>query len=263
MRPVYLTRLQFSPQDHGGILIGIEVHTQAEYDVHCNPFSNRIYPNGRLTFTVMNEHTPASTGAEPTSFLPIPTSMESFPPSIDASEQMVLPTPPSHVFRHLHSQRISEYRSSVSMDVDSESESQIAPPKQCCNINSSKREVQDLLDTFLRDFRRTIVSAGFNSGQSFFDPLDTPTMKHEKPVSRGGSPLPPLNLDASLHIPGSYMQASKLNDAKGEGDKAVPQLEPSQTLHPGIWCDFCGKQIKGLRFNCQECPEYDLVRAHC
>lgn len=29
-------------------------------------------------------------------------------------------------------------------------------------------------------------------------------------------------------------------------------------LHPNIWCDRCGQHIRGLRYKCNQCPDYDL-----
>ncbi|XP_071566412.1 sequestosome-1 isoform X2 [Temnothorax nylanderi] len=31
-----------------------------------------------------------------------------------------------------------------------------------------------------------------------------------------------------------------------------------ETLHPGVVCDVCDKNIRGFRFKCMQCPDYDL-----
>jgi len=253
-------------------MIGMEAHSAAQYDVHCRSFSGRIFNSGRLTFTIhlTPEAQPLQQSEQLVTAVPelpplvypsgsVPYSSQPLPNSAAAAFLPFMPSlpppppPPPQAMRHLHSQRISEYRSSVAMDVDAE---QPGPLTECCSNARTKKEMQEIMDDFLRNFRRVMSSSGFTAGQSFFDPLDTPT--------RPASPLPPLSLDASLHIPGSFMepcpQSSPAETTDQEKNQVPPRLDPTMTLHPGIWCDHCGKQIKGLRFNCQECPEYDLVR---
>ncbi|GJJ13207.1 hypothetical protein Clacol_007458 [Clathrus columnatus] len=131
----------------------------------------------------------------------------------------------------------------------------------CCGVAEGKREIKGMMDDFLRNLHR-IIGNTFVDENSFFEPFDN-FRRNEIP-----SPLPPLSLDASLHIPGTFMRPrpetpSMVEDELNiEKNQSPPHLEPYQTLHPGIWCDFCGKQIKGLRFKCQECPHYDLC-ANC
>ncbi|KIJ54281.1 hypothetical protein M422DRAFT_25208 [Sphaerobolus stellatus SS14] len=270
---IYLQKLIFSPVNStGAIMIATEARSVEQYNVHCVTYRDRIYHNGRLSFTIVHDTTGNSQPVEsnPSQLSSQGPSTMGFPlgfvPNFNqaagnASIYSTLPLPPPPppplpppAIRHPLPQRISEYRSSVSMDVDTEEPTATASSKD----TQTKKEMQDMMDEFLRNFRRVMSSSGFAAGQSFFDPLDTPT--------RAPSPLPPLSLDTSLHIPGSFLHRRPVTPTRDKVDEeksqAPHQLEPSQTLHPGIWCDFCGKAIRGLRFNCQECPEYDLC-ANC
>lgn len=136
-----------------------------------------------------------------------------------------------------------------------------AKPTPCCSIVEGKKEIKGMIDDFLQNLQ-VVLGNTFGDENSFFEPFDTPRRNEPPPAP---SPLPPLSLDASLHIPGTFMRPRPdtpsviEDDLNVEKNQCPPRLEPYQTLHPGIWCDFCGKQIKGLRFKCQECPHYDLV----
>ena len=36
------------------------------------------------------------------------------------------------------------------------------------------------------------------------------------------------------------------------------QREQLEGIHPNIWCDKCGEHVRGLRYKCNQCPDYDL-----
>ncbi|KAF8492705.1 hypothetical protein JB92DRAFT_3001742 [Gautieria morchelliformis] len=315
----YLSKLLFSPQECTRILIGMEAHSAAEYDMHCKAFKGRIYPDGRLMFSVFDEtphKIPASRSAEPGSFIhpisPVPPTpffapppplfappppLFAPPPPLFAPPPPPPPPPPLHLppppplplpppppplprqpqaveigtppaFMHNRTFRPFNIRGSQSqpMDIDSEAsarEGTSAMDTECCNIAQGKKEVKAMTDDFLREFTR-IMGTTFGEDRSFFDPLDTPCIA----TPRGPSPLPAIDIDGSLHISSSFIQPrphspyAMEHDGDVEKSQTPPQLEPLQTLHPGIWCDFCGKQIRGLRFKCQECAYYDLC-ANC
>lgn len=39
---------------------------------------------------------------------------------------------------------------------------------------------------------------------------------------------------------------------------AIDMSKIEKILHPGVVCDVCDKDIRGFRFKCMECPDYDL-----
>ncbi|XP_032670172.1 sequestosome-1 isoform X2 [Odontomachus brunneus] len=45
-----------------------------------------------------------------------------------------------------------------------------------------------------------------------------------------------------------------LQSEKGE----IPHLRSDRELHPGVVCDVCENSIRGMRFKCMQCPDYDL-----
>lgn len=38
----------------------------------------------------------------------------------------------------------------------------------------------------------------------------------------------------------------------------MPNLKTDKILHPGVICDVCENNIRGFRFKCMQCPDYDL-----
>ena len=254
-----------------------------EYDFHCAPFKSRVYPNGRLMFSVFDEtphKIPGSRSTGQGSFIhPIPPAPPA--PFFAPPPPPPPPSPPPPLPSRQQSQRLDtsflrrdEWSPPPSifvdkplqpMDVDSvpsTRQSTSAMDTECCSVARGKNEIRALTDDFLRDFTR-IMRDTFGEDHSFPDQMKTPT--NPRKISRGPSPLPAIDLDGSLHIPGSFIQPRPQspnamgNDADADKSQSSPQLEHLQTLHPGVWCDFCGKQIRGLRFRCQECVNYDLV----
>ena len=51
---------------------------------------------------------------------------------------------------------------------------------------------------------------------------------------------------------------SVIDGKKSEG----PQHEPMEgEVHPGVVCDGCEQPIRGARFKCMVCPDYDLCQS--
>lgn len=260
----------------------MEAHSSAEYDIRCLSFKGRIFPNGCLIFSVFDEtphKIPVSRVTGSGSFIhpipPVPPAPFFAPPP--PPPLPLIPTPPPPPPPPSPPRKAIDYTSPPftlwrderweDMNIDSGISTRqniSAINTDCCSVAQGKKEVKEMMDGFLRDFTR-IMGSTFGEDHSLIDPLDTPTPPRIT-TPRGPSPLPAIELDGSLHIPGSFIQPPSqspdpMDDyASVEKSQTPPHMEPLQTLHPGIWCDFCGKQIRGLRFKCQECPYYDLVR---
>ncbi|KAH8550697.1 hypothetical protein BGW37DRAFT_498061 [Umbelopsis sp. PMI_123] len=40
--------------------------------------------------------------------------------------------------------------------------------------------------------------------------------------------------------------------------QSVPPTQPETGLHPNVMCDHCYRAVRGTRWKCQDCPDYDL-----
>lgn len=226
-RPFYLSNVYISEDKSYKLLIGLQIRTMEEYNLSCSPFQGGFPHHGCLTLTVIEEH-------------------------------------PDRVVNGLfatHSVKLQEPPLSVPLSgLNSCASDKATSATTCCSVADGKREIKGMLDGFLQNLQR-VLGETFGDENALFESLDG--SRSNEPLLP--SPLPPLSLDTSLHIPGTFMRSRPEtpyvveDELNVEKNQSPPHLEPYQTLHPGIWCDFCGKQIKGLRFKCQECPHYDLV----
>ncbi|KIM31741.1 hypothetical protein M408DRAFT_327187 [Serendipita vermifera MAFF 305830] len=89
----------------------------------------------------------------------------------------------------------------------------------CCSVDEGKREMKTLLNTFLTDFKRSY-------GQTFAEEM----LSSDEEPAKASNPF----------------------------QDPAPESRKEEGIHPNIWCDKCGEQVRGLRYKCNQCPDYDL-----
>ena len=116
-----------------------------------------------------------------------------------------------------------------------------ASRQSCCSVQEGKQEVKSLVDNFLREFNG-IVSSTFG---------DAPAAQPRSTSPETVTAEPPNNVDdaSDVTVPGAFYRPTYITPKAN-----VP-------VHQGITCDFCGQRnIRGTRYHCIQCPDYDLVR---
>ena len=103
---------------------------------------------------------------------------------------------------------------------------------------------------FMRDLDNVMVST-FGEGLHMSTGSVTPRAQSTE-VPKTNS-VPPLETKdsgdmSSLPIPGAFVQVPSSID---------------RVVHPAVTCDFCSGPVIGMRYKCNACMSYDLVRDPC
>ena len=93
----------------------------------------------------------------------------------------------------------------------------------CCATHQGKKEIESLLSKFMTDFG-SVMSSTFGDEMS-----------------------PVLEAQATPRLPNSEASRSTTPD------RAVDDI------HPRVSCNYCGGQVRGIRYKCNQCADYDLV----
>ncbi|EJD04203.1 uncharacterized protein FOMMEDRAFT_167441 [Fomitiporia mediterranea MF3/22] len=243
----HLSRLMFCPSEGSRVVVGKEVHNEAQYNEHIAPFCGRLWPNGLLRFNVVDEipHKP-----------PFAASLDPSPFDLPPSPRLARPLP-----RHPPQTAGSSF-----MDVDDEwsatgtsnrnSMLSQSTRQSCCSVSEGKEEMKELMSNFLRDFNEMMTS-------TFGEAPVTPTPKRV--------PTPPVQAASSSEaVAHEQAEQTEQRNPDDASDVTIPGAfvhpAPStsvpapteRVLHDGITCDYCGYDLRGTRFKCHNCPDYDL-----
>ncbi|KAH8120072.1 hypothetical protein DFH11DRAFT_1685474 [Phellopilus nigrolimitatus] len=235
----YLSKLLFSPAQGTRVVVGREAHDEAQYVELIAPFSGRLWPNGLLRFTVVDEIPHKFPGGLSTLSECVGSSQ---PPEFPASTPVPRPLP-----------RRPRAVSRDSMEVDSEPtvvsasnrHSMISQSTQqsCCSVEEGKSEMKELMSSFLRDCNQVLTS-------TFGDvPNTTP-----RDITESSSGQKDTLDSTNLSIPGAFVQSLPPSAPTNSTTNHVVE----KPCHPGVSCDFCGKAVYGTRYKCKACADYDL-----
>lgn len=161
-----------------------------------------------------------------------------FPPSPPHAPP---PAPPGHIHTHSgrgghhHERRLRSVLDSVSEMLNPNNPNGFVPAQ----------EIKSMLDGFLANLSNQLAST--------FD----------------GSPRVASPADDEPHVPGAFVQTQTTQTQSAQSDAQI-QTQPETTINPAsklgkggfrhrhIWCDGCEKEIRGMRYKCEHCPDYDL-----
>jgi next-to-BRCA1 protein 1 len=109
----------------------------------------------------------------------------------------------------------------------------------CCPVEQGKREVRDMMDSFIADLQRTVRD-------NFSDSV--PAGHTPAAPSATRSALFGADVEMTQPVPGAYA-----------AEPATGATSPAEDyVHKGIWCDSCGGQVVGIRHKCLDCYNFDL-----
>ncbi|KAG8852806.1 hypothetical protein FRB96_008494 [Tulasnella sp. 330] len=235
----YLSRVTFNANESdsagGGVsLIANQVHGPDEWStIAAAPFISRAYPNGCLKFTVMDvlEHRkPSNSGSIWGQDMDIDVEALVAPiPTIAAETSTAQPQPQVNSNRNSFISVVSGTGSGSS----------------CCSVDSAKTEIKGLVDNFLKDFQKAM-------SETFGDDVSMRDGEAAPPAAEDATPMPAMrSLSPVGIVPGAFDAAA----ATG------PSQTPDSVIHRGVVCDHCGSTVKGIRYKCQVCRDFDLCEA--
>ncbi|KAI5121307.1 hypothetical protein M0805_003775 [Coniferiporia weirii] len=237
----YLSKILFSPSEGARVIVGREVHNETHYNDLINPFSGRLWPNGLLRFTVVDEIPHKRPGSSTTLLDRL-----DYSPSPELSSSGTL----SRSFLrqpHPTSMNVMDAGSGQTTSQASNRYSMLSQSTQqsCCSVAEGKSEMKELMTSFLHDFGN-IMSSTFGEESSVL-PSASPT------PATGAGP------DSAAVPAGEHRDASSAADMNIPGAFFQPIPSPA-SVGKLVYCNFCGETICGLYHKCDICIGYDLCR---
>ncbi|WVQ81887.1 hypothetical protein IAT38_004014 [Cryptococcus sp. DSM 104549] len=125
------------------------------------------------------------------------------------------------------------------------------------------QEIKSMLDGFLQNLTSQLADTFEGSAGSRFSTVSgTPTPSAHSAGEQEGT-IPGAFVPAPPAGEQSQAQAQTEAQATEQPEQAAPAT-PSSRLgrggfrHKRIWCDGCEQGIRGMRYKCEQCPDYDL-----
>lgn len=172
---------------------------------------------------------------------PVPPHPAMFPSPFPPSPPHA-PPPPGHMHTHgrgghHHERRLRSVLDSVSELLNPNNPNGFVPAQ----------EIKSMLDGFLANLSNQLAST-FEGSTRVVGPAD------DEP-----------------RVPGAFVQTQSAQSAQSDAQiQTQPESSPETSITPAnklgkggfrhrhIWCDGCENEIRGMRYKCEHCPDYDL-----
>ncbi|KAG8900696.1 hypothetical protein FRB99_005812 [Tulasnella sp. 403] len=223
----YLARVTFTqstdPASGASLIANIVSSADDWVNVAAAPFIGRSYPNGLLKFVVHDilVHRKAPTRQLHRDNMDI--DVDPFAQTIPSIAHAPQPA-----------------GAPVTAGASSSSTSQ-SVASSCCSVKSAKTEIKGMMESFLHDFQRTMAD-NFSDPNVPGTPMDTSASEQANSTPQ----QPQRSLSPVGVIPGAFV---------------VPLTTSAEVIHPSVLCDHCGKTVRGTRYKCQKCPDFDICQA--
>ena len=197
-------------------------------------------PSGPFSFNSFNPY--ARPAAAPSVFVGSGESAPSVPskPFADSRPSFTLYADPSKPLFHQFAKRKQPSPHAGGVEL---SKAPQPPTSDTLLVGANKGDadtiarVQTMLDKFMRELDSTLAPSNMRAVASG---------ERIAVQERKAAPAPVKDEDASVKMPGAFVE---------------PPARGSLGVHKGYLCDGCDQEIKGIRYRCQSCHDYDLCSA--